>query len=76
MNDINLFKNYFLGNVLIRVIQMLNERDRIEKNEVTTMLGKIATEHNLKVKEVLKLMRSSLTGLKVCSFSINFAFGF
>ncbi|XP_046441658.1 probable glutamate--tRNA ligase, mitochondrial [Daphnia pulex] len=51
-------------NVLIRVIQMLNERDRIQKNEVTTMLGKIATEYNLKLKEVLKLMRSSLTGLK------------
>jgi hypothetical protein len=55
---------------------MLNERDRIQKNEVTTMLGKIATEYNLKLKEVLKLMRSSLTGLKVCSFSITFDFGF
>jgi hypothetical protein len=55
---------------------MLNERDRIQKNEVTTMLGKIATEYNLKLKEVLKLMRSSLTGLKVCSFSISFDFGF
>lgn len=33
------------------------------------MLRQIALEHNLKVNEVMKLMRSSLTGLKVGTFS-------
>lgn len=53
---------------------MLNEHDRIDKDEVTTILRKIATESNLKVNEVLKLMRSSLTGLKVSSFFENLNF--
>ena len=60
--------NSFVGNVLIRVIQIIKDYDRIDKDEAANILRKIATEFNLKVNEVLKLMRSSLTGLKVCFF--------
>lgn len=51
-------------NVIVRVVEILNQYDRIEKKEVSAMLRQIALEHNLKVNEVMKLMRSSLTGLK------------
>lgn len=41
------------------------------QSEIINMLKAVATEHNVKVNEVMKLMRSSLTGLKVC-YIFNF----
>lgn len=51
-----------------KIIHLLDESDRVEKNEITIMLRKIASENSVKVNEIMKLMRSSLTGLKVIIF--------
>lgn len=48
------------------IIQELDNRESVEKKEISSFLRKIATEYNLKVNEMMRLMRSSLTGLKVC----------
>ena len=54
-----------LGNVISRIIQELDKNDNLEKNEISAVLRKIAAEYSLKVNEIMKLMRSSLTGIKV-----------
>lgn len=55
---------------MTRIIQELDSRESVEKKEISSLLRKIATEYNLKVNEMMRLMRSSLTGLKVCFFKV------
>jgi len=46
------------------VIDWLKEQDSVSKKQVASRFRQIAAESQLKVGEVMKLLRSSLTGLE------------
>jgi len=52
-------------NVLAQVISWLESKDTVDRNEVSTFLRQISDTLKIKSSDVMKLMRSSLTGLKV-----------
>lgn len=51
-----------------QVICSFEKEDVLEKETVSLFLKKVAAENNVKSNDLMKLMRSSLTGLKVKSF--------
>ena len=52
-------------NVLAQVISWLDSKNTVDRNEVSTFLRQISATLKIKSSDVMKLMRSSLTGLKV-----------
>jgi len=50
--------------VLNLVVDWLKEQDSLNKSQAVARLREIAKESNLKLSEVMKLLRTSLTGLQ------------
>jgi len=55
-----------LGRIVTNVIDWLQDRDTADKKEVSDFIRKLATDNagSCKVSDVMKLMRSALSGLK------------
>ena len=54
--------------VLAQVISWLENKNTVDRNEVSAFLRQVSAVLKIKTSDVMKLMRSSLTGLKVFFF--------